>query len=62
MIAALAKDPDVMKRSGGTFITAELAQEYGVTDIDGKRPAVAARAARLADLVAGISGAMDTMQ
>ncbi len=36
VIAALAKDPELMKRSGGTFITAEVAQEYGVTDIDGK--------------------------
>ena len=36
VIAALAKDPDMMKRSGGTFINAELAQEYGVTDIDGR--------------------------
>jgi NAD(P)-dependent dehydrogenase (short-subunit alcohol dehydrogenase family) len=36
IIAALARDPDVMKRSGGTFITAELAQEYGITDVDGR--------------------------
>jgi NAD(P)-dependent dehydrogenase (short-subunit alcohol dehydrogenase family) len=36
VIAALATDPDVMKRSGGTFITAEVAQDYGITDIDGK--------------------------
>lgn len=36
VIAALAKDPAVMKRSGGTFINAELAQEYGVTDVDGR--------------------------
>jgi NAD(P)-dependent dehydrogenase (short-subunit alcohol dehydrogenase family) len=36
VITALATDPNIMKRSGGTFITAELAQEYGVTDIDGK--------------------------
>jgi NAD(P)-dependent dehydrogenase (short-subunit alcohol dehydrogenase family) len=36
VIAALAADPERMKRSGGTFITAELAQEYGVTDVDGK--------------------------
>ena len=36
VIAALAKDPNLTKRSGGTFIAAELAQEYGVTDIDGK--------------------------
>jgi NAD(P)-dependent dehydrogenase (short-subunit alcohol dehydrogenase family) len=36
VIAALANDRDVMKRSGGTFITAEVAQDYGVTDIDGR--------------------------
>ncbi len=35
VIAALAADRDVMKRSGGEFITAELAQEYGLTDVDG---------------------------
>jgi NAD(P)-dependent dehydrogenase (short-subunit alcohol dehydrogenase family) len=38
VIAALAKDPDLMKRSGGTFIAAELGQEYGVTDVDGHVP------------------------
>jgi NAD(P)-dependent dehydrogenase (short-subunit alcohol dehydrogenase family) len=36
VIAALAADPEIMKRSGGTFITAEVAQDYGITDIDGK--------------------------
>jgi len=36
VIVALANDPHVMRHSGGTFIAAELAQEYGVTDIDGK--------------------------
>jgi NAD(P)-dependent dehydrogenase (short-subunit alcohol dehydrogenase family) len=36
VIAALATDHGVMKRSGGTFITAELAEEYGVTDVDGR--------------------------
>lgn len=36
VITALATDPAVMKRSGGTFITAELATEYGITDVDGK--------------------------
>lgn len=36
VIAALAQDADLMKRSGGTFIAAELAQEYGITDIDGR--------------------------
>ena len=36
VIAALAADPQIMKRTGGTFINAELAQEYGITDIDGR--------------------------
>jgi NAD(P)-dependent dehydrogenase (short-subunit alcohol dehydrogenase family) len=36
VIAALATDPDLMELSGGTFITAELATRYGVTDIDGR--------------------------
>lgn len=35
VIAALAGDPQIMARSGGTFINAELAAEYGVTDTDG---------------------------
>jgi NAD(P)-dependent dehydrogenase (short-subunit alcohol dehydrogenase family) len=35
VIAALVDDRSLMKRSGGTFITAELATEYGLTDIDG---------------------------
>ena len=37
VIAAMAADPHIMKRSGATCITAELADEYGVTDIDGRR-------------------------
>ena len=35
VVAAMAVDPNIMKRSGGEFVTAELAQEYGITDIDG---------------------------
>ncbi|MCX7284998.1 MAG: SDR family NAD(P)-dependent oxidoreductase [Novosphingobium sp.] len=35
VIAALACDPAIMARSGGEFITAEIAREYGVTDDDG---------------------------
>jgi NAD(P)-dependent dehydrogenase (short-subunit alcohol dehydrogenase family) len=35
VIAALATDPDIMKRSGGEFITNELAMVYGITDVDG---------------------------
>ncbi len=36
VIRALAADPDIMRRSGGTFIAAELAQEFGITDVDGR--------------------------
>ncbi len=36
IIAALATDPGIMKRTGGTYISAELAQEYGVCDVDGR--------------------------
>ena len=38
VIVALAKDGDVLKRTGGTYIAAELAQEYGVTDVTGNVP------------------------
>jgi NAD(P)-dependent dehydrogenase (short-subunit alcohol dehydrogenase family) len=38
VIAAMAQDGNIMRRSGGTFIGAELAREYGVTDIDGNVP------------------------
>ena len=36
IVAALAQDPDIMARSGGTWINAELGEEYGVADIDGR--------------------------
>jgi NAD(P)-dependent dehydrogenase (short-subunit alcohol dehydrogenase family) len=36
-IAALASDRNVMSKSGGVFITPELAREYGFTDVDGKQ-------------------------
>jgi len=38
MVAAFAKDPDIMKRSGHTYITAEIAREYGIADVDGSQP------------------------
>ena len=39
-IAALAADPDRMKKSGRVFNSYELAVEYGVTDVDGRVPNV----------------------
>ena len=37
-VAALASDPDVMRLSGGWYFAAEVAEEYGFTDVDGARP------------------------
>ncbi|WP_425517102.1 SDR family oxidoreductase [Miltoncostaea marina] len=37
-VAALAADPEVRRRSGGSFSSGELARDYGFTDIDGSRP------------------------
>lgn len=37
-VAALASDPDVMKRTGTVCVAAALGQEYGFDDIDGRQP------------------------
>ena len=37
-VAALAADPDLQRRSGGSFSSGGLAREYGFTDIDGSQP------------------------
>lgn len=37
-VAALAKDPNVMQRSGSVVVAAEVAREFGFTDVDGKQP------------------------
>jgi NAD(P)-dependent dehydrogenase (short-subunit alcohol dehydrogenase family) len=37
-VAALAADPDVVRRSGGSFSSGGLAREYGFTDVDGSQP------------------------
>jgi NAD(P)-dependent dehydrogenase (short-subunit alcohol dehydrogenase family) len=37
-VAALAADPDVARRNGGSFSSGELAREYGFTDTDGSQP------------------------
>ncbi len=39
VVAALAADPEVMAKSGGAFEIAVLADEYGIDDVDGRRPA-----------------------
>jgi NAD(P)-dependent dehydrogenase (short-subunit alcohol dehydrogenase family) len=37
-VVALASDPDIMSKSGGSFWTAKLAREYGFTEDDGSLP------------------------
>ena len=38
VIAALAGDPALLERSGKVVVAAELAAEFGVSDIDGRQP------------------------
>ena len=37
-VVALAADPEVLRRSGRAFWLAELARDYGFTDVDGRIP------------------------
>jgi len=37
-VAALAADPELQRRSGGSFSSGALAREYGFTDLDGSQP------------------------
>jgi dehydrogenase/reductase SDR family member 1 len=45
-VAALATDPDVLRHSGRVRVVADLAREYGFTDVDGTTP----RALTIADV------------
>lgn len=45
-VVALATDPDVLRHSGRVRVVADLAREYGFTDVDGTTP----RALTLADV------------
>jgi NAD(P)-dependent dehydrogenase (short-subunit alcohol dehydrogenase family) len=38
VVAALAGDPDVRRHSGSALVAAEVASEYGIEDVDGRRP------------------------
>ncbi len=37
-VAALAADPDVLRKSGSVLTAGDLAREYGFTDVDGRQP------------------------
>lgn len=45
-VAALAADPDVMRKSGAVHRVADLAREYGFTDVDGRQVEAFEMAAR----------------
>jgi dehydrogenase/reductase SDR family member 1 len=38
VVVALAADPDVMRHSGKVVVAAAAAREYGIVDVDGRRP------------------------
>ena len=38
VVAALARDPKLLERSGQVLVTAAVAIEYSVSDVDGKQP------------------------
>lgn len=38
VVAALAADPAIMAKSGQVFVAAQVALDYGFTDIDGRQP------------------------
>ena len=38
-VAALAADPQVQRKAGQVLFAADVAKEYGFTDVDGRRPA-----------------------
>jgi hypothetical protein len=37
-VAALSEDEAALRRSGQVVVAAELAREYGFTDVDGQQP------------------------
>jgi dehydrogenase/reductase SDR family protein 1 len=39
VVAALAADPDILARSGRAFDIGDLSNDYGIDDVDGRRPA-----------------------
>ncbi|MBI1786477.1 MAG: SDR family NAD(P)-dependent oxidoreductase [Acidobacteria bacterium] len=39
VVAALAADPAIMERTGQVLVAAAVAAEFGVSDVDGRRPA-----------------------
>ena len=60
-IAALAADPEVGRKSGLTLYAGDLADEYGLTDVDGRTPHFHRLFARRVGEIAAASGPLDEM-
>ena len=58
-VAALAADPEVDRRAGQVLFAADLAGDYGFTDIDGRRPAFHPMFERVAADLAARGGDLD---
>jgi len=58
-VAALAADPDVHRKAGQVLFAADLADEYGFTDIDGRRPAFHSMFERVTAELAARDGDLD---
>jgi NAD(P)-dependent dehydrogenase (short-subunit alcohol dehydrogenase family) len=58
-VAALAADPQVARKAGEVLFAADLAEEYGFTDIDGRRPAFHPMFERVTAELAERSGDLD---
>lgn len=57
-VVALATDPEVEQRSGQAFAVAQLALDYGFTDVSGTQPPVISDPAELEKL-AGVTGRVE---
>jgi NAD(P)-dependent dehydrogenase (short-subunit alcohol dehydrogenase family) len=58
-VAALAADPDVHRKAGQALFAADLAEEYGFTDVDGRRPAFYPMFDRVTTELAARAGKLD---
>ena len=58
-VAALAADPAVHRKAGQVLFAADLAQEYGFTDVDGGRPAFQPMFERVTDELAAKDGDLE---
>jgi dehydrogenase/reductase SDR family protein 1 len=54
-VAALAGDPHVSRWTGAVLVAAALAEEYGLSDVDGRQP----RPLTLADVQVSVHGSQN---